>query len=156
MRASIRHFCSRLNQFSTLIVAIATVALAVITFFYLRETRLHRVSTQEAISIDTSPKVFISAMKPHFTPNLEKNSIDLRTPITIKNSGKTEAKNLNLSYTVKRGQQELKGTPNPWQYLFPGQECVCNTKFLEISIKPEDVPRAKEAIESKKNLTINL
>ena len=54
-----KRFLEILKNNSSLVVALATVVLAVITYFYLVETQSLRQIAEQSFIIDTSPKVFL-------------------------------------------------------------------------------------------------
>lgn len=155
MKIDFAHLWDWADKHSASIVAIATVALAIITLLYLRETKKLRLQTQKAISVDISPMVFIDNVKTVFIMNNKKSCIDVRTSFAIKNSGKTEARNIQFSYvlTYKNGK-EVRASAIPAQYLFPGQQCVCNTELITLFVKPEEFIRLKEKLQSKSTIII--
>ncbi|MHC4740140.1 MAG: hypothetical protein ACYS9Y_14620 [Planctomycetota bacterium] len=106
---------------STMVLAIVTVVLAFITWLYLCETKKQRLVMEKTISVDVSPMVFIDNVKTEFEMNDNKKCLDVKTLFVIKNSGKTEARNIQFSYilTYKNGK-EIRNSAIPFQYLFPG------------------------------------
>ncbi len=143
-----------LNKNHSLIITIATVILVIITFLYLIETRKQRLLMSKAVSIDTSPKVFIKNIESKVKPNYETNSIEITTYIKLKNCGKTEAKNVRLPYSIKYGDKKLESIKGPFEYLFPDQISSYSTKFFSIPLDKKNMGIVKQAIESNKPINV--
>lgn len=147
---------------NSLILAIATVALAIITYGYLKETSLIRKTTEKSFKLDIEPKVFLAEITPIPRLNESKKTIEVTLVLKIKNAGKTEAKEVIVDYKIayeegdeqKRKTATVDGTIGPIQYLFTGQEYVKETKILNVKLNEHDLAIVKEAMQQKKPVII--
>ncbi len=143
-----------LSENSALVLAIATLALVFITFFYLRETRLIRKIANKTFRIETAPKVFLENIKSLPRLNEQKREIEVTAVFKIKNVGKTEAKNFVGNYSLSSGKGKIEGKIGPVTYLFPTQGVQYETKMLGVSLNEQNFAIAKEALEKKKPLIV--
>ncbi len=143
-----------LSESSSLVLAIATLVLVIITFFYLRETRLIRKVADKSFRVETSPKVFLESIlcTPHL--NYAEKKIEVRATLKIKNVGKTEAKNFVAVYTLSSGRMKMEDKIGPIPYLFPSQGVVYQTKMLDVALNDQQLAVAKEAMDTKKALIV--
>ena len=88
-----------------------------------------RKLTEKAVSLDTSPKVFIKTIKPQ--AKLDTNAIEIISSIIFTNCGKTEAKDIKWSYVINsEGQKKIERSTGPYQYLFPSQTISYNMENI--------------------------
>ena len=144
-----QRFLESLKNYSTLVVALATVILAIITYFYLVETRSLRKIAEQSFIHDTSPKVFINGIISTRKLNVARRRIEVTSVFKITNIGKTEAKDLTGHWTISSGKSQFEDNFGPIQYFFPGQETNYKTKMLTVGLNKKQFEAAKKAIESK-------
>lgn len=135
----------------TIVTALATIALAFITFLYLNETKKMRAIAQRSFQADLSPKVFLENIK--FIPNLNdpKKEIEVTAVFIIKNAGKTQANNFIAKYTFSADRLKIEGEIKV-PYLFPNQGVQYPTKIFGLSLNDANFAVAKEAQVEKKVL----
>jgi hypothetical protein len=148
----ITHF---FNENSAVIIAIATIVLVFITYFYLRETRLIREIADKSFLLENSPKVFVSKISANAKLNKDKKKIEITAAIKIKNVGKTEAKDLVCSYTFSQSKIKMEETVGPMDYLYPTHQVQYSTKMLDIILNEQQYEIAQEAIEKKATLRVS-
>jgi hypothetical protein len=139
---------------SAFFLFIATFALAVITYFYLRETTRIRKTSEKFFTIETSPKVFLENIE--FIPKLNDSTrgIEVTAVLRIKNTGKTEADKFKAKYVFSMGDLRMeKEIEAP--YLYPSQGVQYQTKVLSLSLNEENFSVAKRAQEEKKALIVS-
>ena len=125
-----------LNFFQALILTIATVALAILTFLYLRETKSMRCETksmrelaEKTFRVDTSPKVFLKEISPEMKFIDSRKSFEVSLIFKIVNTGETEALEVVVDYELfsevsddrVSKKQSIEGRIGPVQYLFKDQ-----------------------------------
>lgn len=138
---------------SAFVLFIATFVLAVITYFYLRETTRIRKTSEKSFTIETSPKVFLENIE--FIPKLNNSTkeIEVTAVLRIKNTGKTEADKFKAKYVFSMGElRKEKEIEAP--YLYPSQGVQYQTKVLGLSLNEENFSVAKQAQEEKKALIV--
>ncbi len=140
---------------STIVVTLATVFLAVTTFLYLRETKKLRILTHKAVSVDTSPKVFIKTIKGKMKPRFDANSIEINSSIIFTNCGKTETRNVRWSYVIdSEGAEKIEEAKGPYQYLFPSQTISYTIETFKFLMSQEQMEVVKKAVELDKSISI--
>ncbi len=144
---------------STPIVALATVVLAIVTIGYLIETRNMRKIAEQSFEIDNSPKVFLAEAVPIASLNGINKSIEITLVLKFKNTGKTEAKELTISYELtyqktKDKTMTVEGKFPIEQYLFPNQEITQETKMLRVELGEDNFAMAKKLVEAKRKVRI--
>lgn len=145
-----------LENNSAMVTTIATVVLALLTFFYLRETRKQRVLTEKVVWVQTAPKVFIKNIESRVNPDYDTNELVVHSIIIFTNCGKTEAKNLFWSYTIKQGEQELvKEDKRQAPYVYPEQNYGTAMPDFRIKRSEEDMEIIRKAQSLKKSITIS-
>ena len=82
----------------SLILSLATVALAIITYGYLCETSRVRKIAEQSFILDNSPKVFLAEVTPIPRLNKSKKRLEITLTLKIKNTGMTEAKEVKIDY----------------------------------------------------------
>jgi len=143
-----------ISEYSSLLLFIATLILAVITYFYLRETKLIRKVAESSFRIETSPKVFLENITCVTKLNLSKKEIEVTAVFQIKNVGKTEAKDFVAEYTLSSGKMKMEDKIGPIPYLFPSQGVHYETKMLGVGLNEKNLAVAKESIDTKKALVV--
>ncbi len=143
-----------LSENSEFVLTIVTLALVIITFIYLRETRLMRKIADKTFKTETAPKVFLENIKSFPQLNEKKREIEVTAVFKIKNVGKTEAKNFVGDYSLSSGKGKIEGKIGPVTYLFPTQGYQYETKMLGVSLNKQNFAIAKEALEKKKPLIV--
>lgn len=143
-----------LSENSSSVLAIATLALVVITGLYLSETRLMRKIAYKSFLAEVSPKVFLETPTSVIRLNSPKKEIEVTAVFNIKNVGKTEAKNFVATYTISSGKEQNEGKIGPVPYLFPTQSVPYETKMLRVRLNEEQLAVAKEAMDMKKTLIV--
>lgn len=141
------------SENSALVLFIATLALAVITYFYLRETRLIRKTSEKSFLIETSPKVFLADIKFERQLNPSKMQIEVIAFFDIKNAGKTEAKNFIAMYIFSSGRARIEGKIEA-PYLFPNQGVQYQTKMFVMSLSKKNFATALKSTTMKTPLII--
>lgn len=104
-----------------------------------------------AFKIDSSPKVFIHKIHTQQTLNETKKKLKLQETFTIKNIGKTEARNIKIKYKILIGKQ----VQVPWEvqdspYIFPTQELAFDSVPVFIELNDEEIQISKEQIQNHK------
>lgn len=162
MFALIKNVCNRLSRafrwldgHSTAVVAIATVALTVITLFYLLETKKQRMLTQEAVWVQTSPRVFIKNIEPTLTADYKVSKLIVHTIITFSNCGTTEAKNITWSYIITQDGRELAKRTTRAPGIFPEQNRTTAIHDFRIDLPPKLMQVIQQAQEPNKPIDIN-
>jgi len=143
-----------ISEYSSLLLFIATLILAVITYFYLRETKLIREVAERTFRIETSPKVFLGNITCVTKLNVPKKEIEVTAVFQIKNVGKTEARNFQAVYTLSSGKMKKEDKIGPIPYLFPSQGVRYSTKMLSVRLNDKNFAIAKEAMDTKKPLVV--
>lgn len=143
-----------ISEYSSLLLFIATLILAVITYFYLRETKLIRKVAERSFTIETSPKVFLENIMSIPRLDYDKKEIEVKALIQIKNVGKTEAKDFVAEYTLSSGKMNIEDKIGPIPYLFPSQGVHYETKMLGVTLNEKNLAVAKEAMDTKKALVV--
>lgn len=146
----------------SLVLTFATVALAIITLFYLLETRSIRRITERTFLLDTNPKVFLQEIIPKARLNEAAKSIEVSLIFKIKNAGKTEAMEVAVDYQIQSKETDnqksktvtIDGTVGPVQYLFPSQEFVQETKMVVVKLSDTNFEVVKEAMQQKKPIIV--
>jgi hypothetical protein len=133
----------------SIITAIGSIALVIVTCLYLNETRRMRDIAALALKVDSSPKVFISAMFPYQPLDESNKRLIMYTKFVIKNTGNTEARNINIKYKIIKDEQvqvfkELKETP----YIFPTQEIAFDSIPIFIELNDKEIQTSKEQIKN--------
>ena len=136
-------------------VAIATVALAIITFFYLRETSRLRKISEKALTLDVEPKIFVENISSIIKPDYDKRVLNVQALIKIKNGGKSEAIEFEAPYTLSWGKHRIDDKIGPVPYLFPTQGIAYETRIMSVEISETDMAIVKEAIETKKTVIVS-
>lgn len=142
-----------LDQHTALVLTAATVALAIITYFYLREIKRQRLLMQKVVLIDTSPKVFFDGIKSIRSVDESNNIIKFGIDLAVKNCGKTEALNIKFPFVVNSREKKIsEGTKGPFQYIFPGQIIHYGIFFVntELKLNKEEISILKKAIKADK------
>ena len=145
-----------LNWFAIIlpiITAIGSIALVIVTYLYLRETRRMRDISAQALTIDSSPMVFIDAIETHLLLDEPKKGLQIQARIVLKNTGKTEARTIMLKYKIILGERiqvpwKLQETP----YIFPTQEITFNTDHVFIDLNDKEIQNAIEQVQSGKSI----
>lgn len=140
-----------INNISPLILAISTIVLVVITYCYLRETKLIRIVAQKSLQLESAPNVFIENVRSERKFNYEEKKLKLFTISTITNSGITKAKKLTGIYELFSGNNQIKYTIGPFAYLSPKQKYNYESKVLEINLSDENASIIQQAIDSGRN-----
>ena len=135
-------------------LVIVTFALAVITFFYLRETRQIRKTAERSFITETSPKVFLENITSVPRLNQPKKEIEVTAVFLIKNVGRTEAKNFVAEYTLSSGNMKIGGKIGPVPYIFPSQGVRYETKMLGLGLNDQQLAMAQEAMATQKSFII--
>jgi hypothetical protein len=144
-----------LQENHSLVLTFATVALAIITLFYLVETRKQRLLLEKTVAVDTEPKVFIKTVETVAKPDFENSKIIIHTKLVLSNCGKVEARSIRWSYEISQGNQVLKqGTFGPFQYLYPGQTATASIENLRFPFPPEEMEIVKKAVELDKPIIV--
>ena len=139
----------------SLILTFATIALVLITFFYLLETRRQRLLLEKTVAVDTQPKVFIKTVETVAKPDFENSKIIIHTKLVFSNCGKVEARSICWSYEISQENQVLKqGTSGPFQYLYPGQTATASIENLRFTFPPEEMQIVKKAVELGKPIRV--
>lgn len=102
-----------------------------------------RQATEKAISIDISPKVFVKTVNSTVKPNFKAETLEITAHITIKNSGKTEAKDIKLAWVLSHDKHKLEDEIGPIQYLFTDQALTYSTKILSLHVSSENLAVVK-------------
>jgi hypothetical protein len=138
------------------VVAVATIALVIITSLYLRETKKQRLLTQKAVALDIAPKVFIRNI--HSTRKLapEDKAVKIQTTFKLDNCGKTEAKNVTLRYTLSRLDKVFSGTKGPIEYVFPGQRPSYTTALFGVPLRDEQWESVAQALAAGERPVVSL
>jgi len=139
---------------SSNVVSMATLALAIITFFYLRETSKIRRISEKALQLDLEPKIFIENISSEVKPDYNKNSLEVSAIIKIKNAGKIEGIQFQAPYTLSSGNIKIEGVIGPVPYLFTTQGITYQTKFMSIDISKENMEIVKQSLQVKKPLIV--
>jgi len=138
-----------ISDYSTVILCFITIVLAVITFFYLLETKKMRKLAYKTFRVDLSPMVFVDDIKTMAKSNVEKKTLDLETRFYIKNYGKTAAENVRISIEFTSGDskivKELESTP----YIFP-TKTVSFWSNVSLNLTAEGISKIEAAIAAKK------
>lgn len=150
-----KRFLEILRNNSSLVIALATVVLAAITFFYLLETRSLRQIAEDSLMINTSPKVFLKKISSTPRLNKKKRAIVVTLVLEIVNTGKTEAKDLMGNYTISSGNTKVEDKFGPVQYLFPSQVGSYETKMLTVILDEKQFEIVRKAIKLGKPLIVS-
>ena len=140
--------------FASIVTSIATLVLAIITIFYLGETKKIREIADKAFQVDVSPKVFISNIVTRQLLNTQEKRLQIAAICEITNVGKTEAKNMEISYTILVGEKfQVPGTIEKAPYIFPTQTISFTTHSVGIKLNEGQVELAKNQLEKDKKIT---
>jgi len=142
-----------LKFFSENPTLIVTLVLAVITLFYLIETRLIRKVAEKSFSFENSPIIFLEDIDFIQSLNDSKKEIEVTAVFKIKNAGKIQANDLKATYTFSAGTLKKEGKIEA-PYLFPDQRVQYTTKILGWSLNEKNFAMAKEAQKKKITLVI--
>lgn len=152
--------CNWLIGCASLISAISTGVLAVITYYYMRETKAMRNIADLAFQLDVSPKVFISDMSPDIKLNSAEKKIEIATQCELKNVGKTEAKKIQASYllsvdSVVAEQKSFKSCAKSKiaPSIFPSQAVSFRTEKIFVVLKEEYFEAARNQYDKEKRIT---
>ncbi len=143
-----------LTEYSSLILAIITLVLVLITACYLLETRQIRKIAEKSLTLEFSPDVFLEDMQ--FLSRLDegKKSIVITAVLKVKNIGKAEAKDFELNINTAMGEGSIKKKVGPFPHLLPTQLAPIAEKIFELTLNDTNFPIVKRAIEEKKALII--
>ena len=149
---------NRIDSHAAAITALATIVLALLTYFYMREARGQRRAAQRSITLmeksidfETSPKPYIKDIETIWQVSKSKeNTLEGKTSIKLANCGRIEATNIKLHKVLSKGTLKDDTTISAMEYLYPGQEPILTIGGLEISCSPEVILALKEG----KGLTI--
>ncbi|MGB9004938.1 MAG: hypothetical protein WCB96_04360 [Candidatus Aminicenantales bacterium] len=138
----------------SIVTVISYVALAIITFFYMKETRRIREIAVEDLKIGASPQVFVSNIGTFQTLDEEKKKIAIQAIIQITNTGRTEATNVIIKYKLLIAEH----IQIPWEsqeapYIFPNQSLLFNSLSYAIDLNEEDTKSAKSQLENNKKIS---
>ena len=139
---------------SSFILAITTVVLAIITFFYLRETKLIRLVTEKSFKMEISPQVFVKNITSTTHLDSDRSRINVTPFIEVKNSGKTAAKNMNIPYKITVGSVQMTDTLGIISFLYPDQIIRIQMKGFHIGLKKSDLEIVKRAVKEKLKLQV--
>jgi len=139
---------------SSFILVLVTLALAIITFYYLLETKRIRIVAEKSLKVEMLPQVFLENIESYPRLDEQKKEISVTAVFIIKNVGKTEAKNFVGKYKLSSGSANIEGKIGPVSYLFPTQGVRYETKVLSVTLNEKNFAVAKDALESKKPLII--
>lgn len=142
------------SEYSSLIVVLATVALCIITFFYLYETRLIRAVAKKTFLIETAPKIFLETITPKVSLDEDKKQIAIVSIIKFRNIGKIEAEDFSFRYKLSYKDSHREGEIGPLKYLFPTQQMKYETKIVNIDLNEEQFAIAKKAKDTKMALNV--
>jgi len=138
------------------ISVLTTIALAIITYFYLVETKKIRKEYEKSFYYETSPKAFLEDVITTFKLNETKRTLDFFTTLYFRNTGKTEAFNFQHEYLFTSGNKSMKGEFGPMPYLHPGRGIKTATKLLGLDVKDENLFNLlKKDLKEKKPISIN-
>jgi hypothetical protein len=144
------------QQNHSLILTFATIALVVITFFYLIETRRQRLLLEKTVAVDTQPKVFIKTLETEAKPDFKNSRIIIHTKLVLSNCGKTEARNIRWSYVVSQGDEVKKeGSFGPFQYLYPDQTATASIENLRFTLPESEMEIVKKAVELNRPIVVS-
>jgi len=144
-----------LEQHTTFVLMVATVALAIITYWYLTETKEQRLLTEKSVLIDIAPKVFFEGIKGIRQIDEQSDIFKIGVELAVKNCGKTEAINVKFPFVVSSGEKKIsEGTKGPFQYIFPSQVIRYGVSFVNTdltdTLTEAQIELAKKAIKSQK------
>ena len=127
---------------------ITALLLACITFGYLLETRNQRLLLEKTVAVETQPRVYVKNVVTNAKMDLPNSKIIINTKFVLSNCGKTEARNIRLSYVISQGTQVVKNeTYGPYQYMYPDQNFTASIENLEYHLSEEEMEIAKKAVE---------
>jgi len=134
-----------------IITAISTLALAIVTFLFLQQTKKMTDISSLALKIDSSPKVFISAIFTYQPLDEPKKRLMIYEKFVIKNTGKTEARNIKIKYKIIMGEQiQVPKELNEAPYIFPTQEIAFDSIPVFIELNDKEIQLSKEQIQNGK------
>lgn len=138
----------------TIVTAFGTISLAVVTLFYLIETRSIRKIAEKSYLTDSAPKVYLEKIE--FEPKLNESSkqIEIFATLRIKNGGSTEVENFIAYYSFAQANTNIQNTIGPVPFLFPNQGVQYNTKMFVLSLNQTNYDIAKNAKDTNKSLII--
>ncbi len=144
-----KFFGSNPTMIVAIFTALGTIALAVATWLYLKQTRRMVDIIHKSYHVDFSPKVFISGIKTERTISIKERKFGIKPICEITNLGKTEAKKPEVAYKISWGDLEIKKKIKPASYLYPTQKAFFDTGVLWRSLGDKDIEVAKQAFDSK-------
>ena len=134
-----------------IITALATIVLTRVTYLYLKETQKMRTIAYETLSVDASPKVFIKTINTFQEFDEQVERINIRETIEMANVGKTEAKNIKVSYKILLGgiiQVPWELTQAP--HIFPSQRVFFDIIPVGVSLTDQETAQVKKNVQEKK------
>jgi len=135
----------------TIITAIGSIVLVIVTFLYLLETKKMRDISSLALKIDSSPMVFIHKIHTQQTLDEPKKKLIIQENFIIKNTGKMEARNINIKYKILIGKQvQVPGELKDFPYIFPTQEIAFDSVPVFIELNNEEIQISKGQIQNGK------
>ncbi|MBZ9688254.1 hypothetical protein G9F72_018120 [Clostridium estertheticum] len=143
-KVDIERIGSLFNQIQSLklgdiILIISNVTLAVITYFYLRETQQIRKIGQLSYKIESSPKVYIHDSITIFKYNEEDDHVYMNVSLQLKNVGKSEATDLSVNYRWVYNNGMYDDSRKIAPYIFPDQEMSFNLIPLKFDMDTTEI-----------------
>jgi hypothetical protein len=150
-------------------VALATVALAMLTYFYLKEVKeqrsltersleevtKQRSLTEKAISLEHAPKVYLQDIESRVTPDYARNELVVHSTLVFFNCGRTEAANLSFSYVFTQDGKELKRSAlNEYDRVYPGQSLRFDLENSRIPVNKESMNHIEQAQQTRDILNV--
>ncbi|MGA2534215.1 MAG: hypothetical protein ABSG19_14405 [Candidatus Aminicenantales bacterium] len=136
-----------------IVMPIATLGLAIITYFYLRETKKMRDVASDSLRIDAAPKIFIQSINTHRDFDKQAKKLFVNATIRINNVGKTEAKNIKIFYEIKiGGSLQIPRQVDTAPHIFPSQSVTFKTLPVFFELNDKDLQIAGEHLEKKEKM----
>ncbi|MFC2169655.1 hypothetical protein ACFLRM_03685 [Acidobacteriota bacterium] len=139
-----------------IITAIATVALARITYLYLKQTINMNKIAERNLQFQAAPKVFISKIMTHQNIDMENKVLKILPDCSVENTGGTEATNLCLAFKIKQANKDdIKKESEPAPYIFPNQKLSFKASIIKEEILERFLPKAQQSIEKNQPLLLS-
>lgn len=134
--------------------AIAMCILAIITFFYLKETKKIRQVYEKAFDYEHSPKVFLHDVNSKVQLDEQKKSLVYLTTLKFKNAGKSSALNFEYKYSFVSGSLKKEEKFEQLAYLHPEQGIRIEATFLGVRLDDDSYNIVKKLLNEGKPIVI--
>lgn len=123
-----------LEKHQSLITALCTVVLAMITWRYMLETKKMRKIAADSFQAETAPIVFLEFPAPIRKLDLQTRQFMIIPKGIVKNAGKSTATNLDIEYCLRKGSTRLSKKLLTAPYIYPTQQFILSPEAIAATL----------------------